>query len=218
MRAADQQARLILAKLSRLLRSQRGSVSIEFVIIVPVMLLVMLGFTEVYMYMRAVSSVERTAFTLANSIGQMNSMIQDETDTTDANSYGSVWQDAILLAAPYSLKANGMVYVTSVCDLGSGTTCATMNTAMTAVTPKIHWSASPSTWTNSKSSAMTSQVSATSPLPSSWPFRSGDSAIVVEVFLSYNPFTLTSKLMSGLPGTQTVYRRVYVRPRSGIAL
>ena len=64
-----------------LLRSDRGSVAIEFVIIVPLMLLVLLGFTEMYMYMRAVSIVEHTAFTLADSIGQMQSVI-DDTSTT----------------------------------------------------------------------------------------------------------------------------------------
>ncbi|BAN25708.1 TadE/TadG family type IV pilus assembly protein [Caballeronia insecticola] len=188
--------------------------SIEFVIIIPMMLLVLLGFTEIYLYMRAVTAVDRTAFTLANTIGQMTSIIADNNDTTDANSYGSLWQDAALLAAPYQLKANGMVYVTFLCDPDSSNKCKDMDTSMTAVTPKIRWTASPSSWTNSKSSGMVSRVSSTSPLPTSWPFRTGDSAIIVEVFLSYNPFVMTSTLISGMPGQQTVYRRVYVRPRA----
>ncbi|SAK89146.1 hypothetical protein AWB77_04861 [Caballeronia fortuita] len=197
-----------------MLRSDRGSVSIEFVIIVPMMLIVMLGFSELYMYMRAVSAVDRTAFTLANTIGQMTSVIADNNDTTEANSYGSLWQDAILLAAPYQLKANGMVYVTFVCDPDASKKCKDMDTTMTTATPKIQWTASPPAWTNSKSASMASRISATNLLPASWPFRTGDSAIVVEVFLSYNPFTMTSGLLSGLPGQQTVYRRVYVRPRA----
>ncbi|SAL65544.1 hypothetical protein AWB71_03856 [Caballeronia peredens] len=214
MTTLSQTARSIAATVRRLLRSERGSVSIEFVIIVPMMLLVMLGFTEVYMYMRAVSAVDRTAFTLANTIGQMTSVIPDNTDTTDANSYGSIWQDAVLLAAPYQLKANGMVYVSFVCDPDSKSKCKDMDTSMTAVTPKIQWTASPPSWTNSKSASMASRVSSTSPLPGSWPFRTGDSAIIVEVFLSYNPFVMTSNFKSGLPGQQTLYRRVYVRPRA----
>ncbi|BAO88447.1 TadE/TadG family type IV pilus assembly protein [Caballeronia cordobensis] len=218
MKTACGTARAIRKKLGRLLRSERGSVSIEFVIIVPMMLLVMLGFTELYMYMRAASAVDRTAFTLANSIGQMSTVIADATDTTDANSYGSLWQDAALLAAPYQIKANGMVYVTSVCDTPTSGTCKLMNASSNLMSPGtagMLWTASTSAWANSKNSLMTSRVSSTNPLPSTWPFRIGDSAIVVEVFLAYNPFTMTSKLMSGMPGEQILYRRVYVRPRSG---
>ena len=52
-------------------------------------------------------------------------------------------------------------------------------------------------------------------LPTTWPFRNGDSAIVVEVFYTFNPFALTTGLWPNAPGTQTVYERIYVRPRSG---
>ncbi|SAK61689.1 hypothetical protein AWB76_03092 [Caballeronia temeraria] len=214
MRTISETWESIGGKLGRMLRSDRGSVSIEFVLIVPMMMIVMLGFAEVYMYMRAVSAVDRTAFTLANTIGQMTSIIADNNDTTDANSYGSLWQDATLIAAPYQLKANGMVYVTFLCDPDASNKCKDMDTTMTKATPKIRWTASPTSWINSKSASMASKISSTSPLPTSWPFRTGDSAIVVEVFLSYNPFTMTSNFLSGLPGQQTVYRRVYVRPRS----
>ena len=216
MKAASETARSIRTKLGRMLGSERGSASVEFVIIVPLMLLVMLGFTEVYMYMRAVSAVDRTAFTLANSIGQMSSVIADASDTTDANSYGSIWQDAALLAAPYQLKANGMVYVTSVCDTPSSG-CITQMPAnkMAPGTAGILWNASTSSWANNTNSLMATKVSSASPLPASWPFRATDSAVIVEVFLAYNPFTMTSHLISGLPGEQVVYRRVYVRLRSG---
>ncbi|SAK66618.1 TadE-like protein [Caballeronia catudaia] len=216
MKTACETARAIRKKLGRLLRSERGSVSIEFVIIVPMMLLVMLGFTEVYMYMRAASAVDRTAFTLANSIGQMSTVIADANDTTNANSYGSLWQDAALLAAPYPIKADGMVYVTSVCDTpSSGCLPMSASNPMAAGSAGVRWNASTTSWANNKNSLMTSRVSSTNPLPSTWPFRTGDSAIIVEVFLAYNPFTMSSKLISGLPGEQIVYRRVYVRPRSG---
>ena len=69
--------------------------TIEFVVIVPLMLLTMLGFSEVYMYMRAVSLVEHTAFTLADSLGQMSAVINDPT-TSSSNSLGSIWNAADL--------------------------------------------------------------------------------------------------------------------------
>jgi Flp pilus assembly protein TadG len=209
-RLFDKLARRIRA----LLHSDRGSVSVEFVVIVPLMLLVLLGFTELYMYMRAVSAVDRTAFTVANSLGQMSSVIIDDSDTTNANSTASVWRAAALIAAPYKLNGNGMVYITSVCD---SLPCITDNSySLKAGTATIYWTASPSGWT--KNAGMTSQVTKTNLLPATWPFRIGDSAIIVEVFLSYNPFTMTSNFMSGLPGKQTIYRRVYVRTRTGLPL
>jgi hypothetical protein len=120
-----------------------------------------------------------------------------------------------MIAAPYQLNGNGMVYVTSVCD---ALPCAYMDKSspMKAGTPTISWSASPSGWT--KNAGMVSQVSKTNLLPAKWPFRTGDSAVIVEVFLSYNPFTMTSNFMSGLPGKQTIYRRVYVRTRTNSPL
>jgi Flp pilus assembly protein TadG len=199
--------------LQRLLRSERGNVTVEFVIIMPVMLMLMLGFTEVYMYMRAVSSVEHVAFTLADSIGQMPGIV-NSTDTSTANSLGSIWKAATLLAAPYDLKTNGMVYVTSVCD--TTTKCGPMSpsfAAMAAGTPTISWQAK-SSWSGSAQASAKSTITSTSILPSTWPFRNGDSAVVVEVFMSYTPYVMTSRFWTKAPGTQTIYRRVYVRQRS----
>ncbi len=68
-------ARLPARLLGRVWRSQRGAAALEFVLIVPLMLLVLLGFTELYLYMRTLSNMERVAFTLADSIGQMQQVI-----------------------------------------------------------------------------------------------------------------------------------------------
>ncbi|MGI4985528.1 MAG: TadE/TadG family type IV pilus assembly protein [Janthinobacterium lividum] len=198
-----------------LLRSNRGSVAVELAIIVPLILLIMIGFGEMYLYMRAVSSVEHTAFTLADSISQMTEVIDDST-TTNPNNLGSIWSAAALLAAPSTLEAGGGVIVTSICDKTTtpcGTAAATSG-SMVAGTPEIYWQES-ATWTGS---GMTTQETSTSMLPTTWPFRNGDSAIVVEVFYTFTPFSLVKGLWAAAPGTQTIYRRVYVRPRNGVAL
>jgi Flp pilus assembly protein TadG len=201
----------------RLLRSDRGSVTIEFVVIVPLMLLTMLGFSEVYMYMRAVSLVEHTAFTLADSLGQMSAVIDDPT-TSSSNSLGSIWNAAILIAAPNSLQAKGGVYITSICDqtvdctaaVAASPPSAPFNPTMAAGTPVQLWQRS-APWTLP---AMKSQETNGNLLPATWPFRNGDSAIVVEVFYSYTPFSMTMPFWSNAPGTQTIYERIYVRPRT----
>jgi len=198
------------ATLRNLLRSDRGSVAVELVIIVPLMVLLMVGFSEIYMYMRTVSALEHTAFMLADSLGQTSQLINTNA-TTDSNDLGSIWNAATLLSAPNSLNQGGGVIITSVCELTSSCTSPTNHTnTMVAGVPQIWWQAS-APWNGS---SMTTRVTPGNILPATWPFRNGDSAIVVEVFYTFNPFALTAGLWPDAPGTQTLYERIYVRPRS----
>lgn len=193
-----------------LIRSDRGSVAIETVILTPLMVFLLVGFSALYFYMRVVSSVEHTAFTLADSIGQMSEVINDSS-TSNADNLGSIWAAAVSLSAPNTLSTNGAVIVTSVCD-GLTNPCGSTardTTSMAAGSPMVYWTAS-APW-NAK--GMTTQVATKAPLPSAWPFRDGDSALIVEVFYSYNPFAALKSFWPGAPGTQTIYKRVYVRPR-----
>ena len=202
----------VVTMLNAILRSDRGVAAIELAIIVPLMLLLMLGFTEIYMYTRAVSAVEHAAFTLADSVSQMPEIINDNS-TSNANNLGALWNAAALLAAPNDLTGQGGVIITSICDRTTSPCSPSQPPPMTqsliAGTPGIYWQAR-APWTQS---GMTSLETAASLLPSSWPFRNGDAAIVVEVFYRYNPFTMTSALWANAPGTQTVYERVYIRTR-----
>jgi Flp pilus assembly protein TadG len=196
--------------LRRLLRSERGSVIVELAIVVPLMVLLLVGFAEIYMYMRAVSALEHTAFMLADSLGQTSQLINTNA-TTDSNDLGSVWNAAALLSAPNSVSSGGGVIITSVCDLTT-TPCGTtiQTNSMTPGVPHIMWQAS-APWNGV---GMTSRVTSSNILPTTWPFRNGDSAIVVELFYTFNPFAMTAGVWPGAPGTQMLYERIYVRPRS----
>jgi len=192
-------------------RRSRGVAALEVVIIVPVMLFMLLGFTEVYLYLRAVSMVEHAAFTLANTLGQMPNVI-DASGTSSANNLGSLWADANWLASPNTLTANGNVIVTSICDKSSsGNNCGSQvasTASLSKGTPAICWQAEARS-----TSGMTSQVTASSVLPSTWPFYQGDAALVIEVFYRYNPFPMLSAFWSDAPGPTVLYRRVYTRQR-----
>jgi Flp pilus assembly protein TadG len=198
------------AALRQLLRSDRGSVAVELVIIIPIMVLLMVGFSEIYLYMRTVSALEHTAFTLADSLGQTTRLINTNA-TTDSNDLGSIWNAATVLSAPNSLNQGGGLVITSVCEAKSSCAWPAMPPpTMAAGVPQILWQAN-APWNGS---GMKTKVTAANILPATWPFRNGDSAIVVEVFYTFNPFAMTAGLWPGAPGTQILYERVYVRPRT----
>jgi len=196
-----------------LLRSDRGSVAVEFVVIVPLMLLVLLGFTELYLYMRAVSLVEHTAFTLADSIGQMTQVV-DDSSTTSSNNLGAIWNAATLVAAPNALAARGGVVITSICEQSSSCGGLVSSPSKAPGVAKILWQKR-APWNGS---TLSTHITSSNILPSTWPFRNGDSAVTIEVFYTYTPFSMTAPFWQNAPGTQTIYERVIVRPRTGQAL
>ena len=202
--------RRLFCRLTSLLRSDRGSVAVEIVLIVPMMMFLLLGFIAFYMYLRTQSAIEHTAFTLADTLGQMTS-ISSDTSAKTPDSLGYIWNAATVLAVPYTLQSKGAVFITSVCDM-SGSGCAS-NTppTMNAGKPGVLWQAN-APWNDPN---LHSQVSSAAPLPSTWPFRDSDSALIVEVYYSYDAFALVRGIWPGAPGVQTFYERIYVRPRTG---
>ncbi|CAM2152904.1 TadE-like protein [Pararobbsia alpina] len=200
----------IRAGLRRLKHSDSGVAVIEFVVIAPMMLFILLGFSEMYLYMRAVSTVERTAFGLANMLGQVPNLINNN-GTASAFDLGTFWNASVLIAAPLDMTTQGGIVLTSVCD--SSTSCkAGMSTVGTVRgTPSIGWQQS-APWMQA---SMTTRETNGGLLPAVWPFYKGDSVLIVEVFYKFTPFAMTSVFWANAPGTKTIYERVYVRPRSG---
>ncbi len=144
----------------------------------------------------------------------------NDPSTSNSNNLGSIWNAATLLAAPNDLKANGGVILTSICDTGNncGTTPATCVVAMIPPSkgvPQIAWTRNASWMTKSSSPT---RITSANPLPKGWPFYAGDSATAVEVFYTYTPFAMTAPFWTSAPGTQTIYKVVYVRQRSGLPL
>ncbi|MEK6347504.1 MAG: TadE family protein [Burkholderia sp.] len=186
-------------------RATRGFASLEVAIITPLLALILLGFAELYMYMRAVSTVEHTAFVLAGSLGQRN-QVYDTTATTDPDNLGSIWNAAYLLSSPLALSTNGGVIISAICDTNASCTPPSATPSMASGTPYL-------SWTRKSSSTITTTLTAKALLPSTWPFRAGDSAIVVEVFYNYKPL-----IWAKAPTITTIYKRVVVYPRTGKSL
>ncbi|HZZ10870.1 MAG TPA: TadE/TadG family type IV pilus assembly protein [Paraburkholderia sp.] len=202
-------ARHARARWSAALRADDGVVAIELAVLLPLILLMLLGFTEIYLYLRAVSIVERTAFTLVDTIGQKSS-VNDTNTATSADNLGAYWNATNLIATPLDMPEMGEVILTSICDNTSNCGAAPTSTTQ-APAPAILWQRlSPAN--GAKSPSQKSRLG-TSLVPATWPFRSGDSAFAVEVFYSFNPFTMTSAVWANAPGTIVVYEVAFARPR-----
>ncbi|MFM0557324.1 pilus assembly protein [Paraburkholderia sediminicola] len=197
-------------RLFRLLSSDCGVVSIELVLIIPMLALLLVAFDETYMFIRTRYAIEHTAYALANSVGQYSTVV-DSSSTTSSNTLGSIWKVATAVAAPVKLQSSGAVIITSICDATS-VPCgaAPAESAPTGVgKPRIWWQRS-APWS---AAGLTSQVSSSAPLPSAFPFANGDAAFVVEVYYTFDPFAMLRGFWPGAPGAQQLYERFYARPR-----
>ena len=199
-------------RLFRLLQSDHGVVSIELVLIVPMLALLLVAFDETYMFIRTRYAIEHTAYALANSVGQYTTVV-DSSSTTSSNTTGSIWKVATTLAAPVHLQSSGAVIITSICD-STSVPCgaASAEAKPTGVgKPRIWWQRS-APWS---AAGLASQVSSSAPLPSTFPFANGDAAFVVEVYYTFDPFVMLRGFWPSAPGAQQLYERFYARPRGG---
>lgn len=180
----------------RILPDTRGVAAIEIAVLMPLVLLMLVGFVELYGYFRASALVTRTAFTLADSLGQQTKVI-DDTDASNAASLAAYWNGAVTMANPLELSGRGAVIVTVIDDpTGKGK-------------PHLAWQRK-SPW----SPGAVSQLGA-GLLPAGYPFKPQDCVVAVEVFYTYKPFAITSAFWAGAPGNLTLYERAYYRLRFG---
>lgn len=208
------QRRVTRLPVRRAWRSDHGVAGIEMAIILPLAMLVMLGFTELYMYLRTVSAAERVAFTLADTIGQKSS-INDVNSTSSADNIGTYWYAANVISRPLDFANRGEVIVSMVCDTASNN-CANPDakgSIGSAGAAALMWqrrTAVAGGNSPNQDSRLQSGL-----LPTNWPYFSGDSMIAVEVFYRFNPYLMTGAFWSNAPGTIIVYQVVYARPRNG---
>lgn len=172
--------------------TSRGVAALEFVILLPIYLMLVFGMLEVYQFFRTVGVIDRTAFSLGSLVAQ-KAMLIDNSSATDANNIGIFWAIAPQLATPLDMQGNGTVIITDVKDAGNAT-------------PVIAWQRT-SPWGTGASQL------GKSPLPSGFPFYAGDNTIVVEVYYRFAPFHALQTFWPNAPGAVNLYRRAYFRPR-----
>jgi Flp pilus assembly protein TadG len=185
----------------RRLRADNGVASIELAILIPLMVLVLGGFSEIFLYYRATAIIDRTAYLVANAIGQRSSLDGANTPA-DSGTIGAYWSAALLMASPLPMLTQGAMIVSVISDKNAGTTGKSATPTLTC--------AFKSTW--NKAMTVNSALPA-SLLPSTWPFYSNEGAVAVEVFYNYQTLPLARLFWANAPTNHVIYKVVYVKPR-----
>lgn len=189
--------------LGRLRGDRRGVVALEFAIVVPMWIIILVGFSELYLYMRAVAVIERTSATVADLLARRQTL--GDCGLTDDSAYlGTYFEVAERVAAPLPLSTRGEVIAAGVVDSGNG--------------PTIAWQRRSETQLNESSSLGRDGGPASLPatqgkVPN--PAVAGDTLIVAQVLYRFDPFEGVRFALPGVPGEVTIRRISYARARFG---
>lgn len=187
-------------------RDRRASVSLELAVIFPLVLVICLGFFELYNFIRTAALVERATSSLANMMARQTSSLVDCADSAAALNLGAYMNAATVMFQPVPLEQRGEIILSAV-DWPSG-----QNTA-----PRVAWQRS-STFTlgspGVNSMLGTQGTRATLPAGLRPTQGNGDTILVAEVFYRFTPFAMSGQFWSGTPfGEITIHRIAYYRAR-----
>ncbi|WP_395018946.1 TadE/TadG family type IV pilus assembly protein [Dongia sp.] len=91
----------------KFLKDERGVTAIEFALVLPVVLLILLGCFEVPRYVLIVQKISRTSSGVADLVAQADEPLQ-KNQLTDIFNAGKV------MMQPYDIVTNGKIYVSSI--------------------------------------------------------------------------------------------------------
>jgi len=181
---------------------QRGVAALEAVLILPVAIALVFACVEMYQFYRAAALIDRVAFTVANGVAMQHNLYDKNqcTKSDDICVYSTMAHD---LFQPLDYDSGGGLVIS----------------AYAATDPDINgnvvWKDA-AEWSKAYKSASSSSSNPVSRLSDKSlfpPAKVGDTIIVAEVFYSYDPFIMTSRLWTSLGGTKELYSRFFFRPR-----
>lgn len=189
---------------SRLFADRAGSVGLEMALVTPLIMLLLLGFFEAYMYIRTVGLVERAAASVANTMARQRGSLNDCAAATDALNLGTYMEAAVQVADPVNLAVGGEVIVSAV------------DWPNNVPAPRVAWQRR-SLYADTKYASALGTQGQQASLPNGLAAvveRGNDTLLVAEVFYRFTPFAMTAPFWPGAPGAVTVTRSAYFRART----
>lgn len=194
---------LPLRRRLRLVRDRRGSVALEMAFVLPLILLMLLGFYEAYMYIRSVAMVERASASVANIMGRQLSQLRDCNNASDALNLGTYVDAVTRMTSPMPLATQGEVILSAVSNVNN--------------VPRVRWqrrSQFKVAGTVSVLGVQNAQAKLPAALNALVIADNTVTILVVEITYRFVPFAMTANFWSGSPGAVTIQRVAYFRPRT----
>jgi Flp pilus assembly protein TadG len=177
-------------RLRQFAKSEQGVTAVEFALVLPVMLLVMLGCFEVPRFVMVFQKIARTSSGVADLVAQA-----DEPITT--NQMADIFTAGKIMMQPYDVIANGRIYVSSINNPSGGPGV------------RVTWQRNNSGSVSTASKLGVQGSNPTSNLPAGLVPLTNEEVLAAEVYFNYTP-VLTNLIYSG---TQ-LYMISYTRPRN----
>jgi Flp pilus assembly protein TadG len=173
----------------KFLKDERGVTAIEFALVLPVVLLILLGCFEVPRFVLICQRIARTSSGVADLVAQADEPIT-------ANQMNDIFTAAKIMMQPYDIVANGRIYVSSINNpSGNGVTLTWQknNGGTVATASKLGLAGSnPST-----------------KIPATLVPGSNEEVLASEVYFNYTP-VFSNLIYSG----SQLYLIAYTRPRN----
>ncbi|QQP93443.1 pilus assembly protein (plasmid) [Skermanella sp. TT6] len=176
--------------------SRRGVAALEFAVIAPVLILLLVGMVDMTRYALAALRLERAASGTAD-VGTQFDRLRDGMTVVQGNEVGVLFLAAAEIARPLDLAGNGAVIITCVADQGGG--------------PVVMWQRR----SGRASAASGIGGGGTATLPAGFTLRYGESVLFVEVQYTLHPYVFSIGWLAGSDEAVDLRRMAVYRPRFG---
>lgn len=171
----------------RLSRDRRGAAAVEFALMMPMLLILVLGCVEIAQYVLLHQKLQRSATTVAD--------LMTRNATWEAADVADMFEAVAHVATPFDMAANGVVIMTGMTGRPDGNI-------------ELGWQRR-GAGALSAGSAIGGQGAVIAP-PDGLTLAAGQTVVAAEVHFDYDPIFL-----SMLDRAEPLYYRIYFRPRRG---
>lgn len=173
----------------KFLKDERGVTAIEFALVLPVVLLILLGCFEVPRFVLICQRIARTSSGVADLVAQADEPIT-------ANQMNDIFTAAKIMMQPYDIVANGRIYVSSINNpSGNGVT--------------LTWQKNNGGTVSTASKLGLAGSNPSSKIPATLVPGSNEEVLASEVYFNYTP-VFSNLIYSG----SQLYLIAFTRPRN----